>query len=290
MSEIKERYIDKGALYNHTDARLPDLRYGGHFGYAPNLSEVVSSTPYIPKDLIIRITRMPGMFDLLEDSSLWKEMLRYLVEVHPKSVTGFDATITLSTSDVPIDPSGAVIKPVNDSTIQHSDITMTYPMDFVGEPIVKFWTEFIRLGIWDPILNRPLISTIVDEVPNDWTLDMYSWDIIAWEPDVHFKKCAKAWEVYGMHVLGSGPIQGSKDPLNPKSVNELSYQCTGVDESNEGTRKIAQKIMDEMSILKANPYNTKSQITDDQLEEVINGKGGYFDTLKSVKDRQLPDA
>jgi len=279
MAKIADRYLEKHKAYNNSDVRIPDLRHGGQFGYAPNLSEVISTTPF---------TRYPGMFNILPDGDIWKKTLKFLIEVHPKSVTGFNATITLTTASVPIDPSGAEMTPVNDATIEHSKITYTYPMDFVGEPIKAYMREFIRLGIWDPILNRPLISTLgLDNVPDDWTLDMYSWDIIAIEPDVHFRHAVKAWEMFGCHFLTSGPIVGSKDPLNAKNVDELSFESTGTDESNYGTRAVAQKIMNEIKITDANPYNVKSALTDEQLDEIKAGRGGYFSTVQSVKDRQI---
>lgn len=288
MSKISDRYIVPGKAYNHTDVRMPDLRYGAQFGYAPNLSEVISTTPNIPRDMVINITRYPGMFDLFTDGEIWKETLKYMIEVHPKSITGFDATIVLGTSDVQISPSGATIRPVNDATIQHSKLQMTYPMDFSNEPIVSFWKEFIRIGIRDPILKRPLISTLgLDNIPDDWTLDMYSWDMIGYEPNVHFKKVSKAWEVYGVHPLGSGPITGSKDQLNARSVNELTYELTGVDESNIGTRVAAQAIIDKIDLAKANPYTVRSDLTEADIGLVTDGKAGFFKTLEDVKKNQL---
>jgi len=290
MSKISDRYLEPGKAYNHTEMRMPDVRHGGMFGYAPNLSEIISTTPNIPRDMIVLITRYPGMFDLIEDGPIWKEALKYMVEVHPKAITGFDATITLGTSDVQISPSGATIRPVNDATISHSKLNMIYPMDFQNEPIVTFWKEFIRMGIRDPILKRPLISTMdIKRLPDDWTLDMYSWDLIGFEPNVHFTKVVKAWEVYGVHPLGSGPITGSKDPLNPRSIEDLTYELTGVDESDIGTRVAAQAILDKINITKANPYTVKSQLTDTEIGAIAESKEGYFRTLQDVKDNQLTD-
>lgn len=290
MSRISDRYIEPGKAYNTTDVRMPDLRHGGQFGYAPNLSEVISTTPNIPRDMVINITRYPGMFDLFTDGEIWKETLKYMIEVHPKAITGFDATVTLGTSDVQISPSGATIRPVNDALIEHSKLSMVYPMDFSNEPIVTFWKEFIRIGIRDPILKRPLISTMgLSNIPDDWTLDMYSWDMIAYEPCIHFKKVTKAWEVYGCHVLGSGPITGSKDPLNPRSVDELTYELTGVDESDIGTRTAAQAILDKINLTSANPYTVKSALTEADIGLITDSKSGYFKTLSDVKANQIEE-
>lgn len=289
MSTIEQRYLKPGRAYNDGKSRLPDLRFGGQFGYAANLSELVSTTPYIAKDIIVNITRYPGMYDLMPDGDLRKETLKQLVEVHTESITGFDRTITLGTSDVVISASGAKIRPVNESRINHSDLTLNYAMDFQGEPIKAFWSEFIRIGIWDPYLQRPAISTLEleEDLPGDWTLDMYTWDMVCYEPDVHFKYAHKAWEIWGCHPLTGGDDKGAKDPLNAKSVDKMAFPITGIDISNNGTKQIAQAIMDKVKIVGANPYNLKSPLTEEQIKEVVDGKGGYFSTLENVKAGQI---
>jgi hypothetical protein len=287
MANISTKYIEPGKAYNNLDMRIPDLRHGSQFGYSPDPKAILSNTPEVRRDLVVHVTRFPGAFDLIPDGDLWRRTLQSLIETKPKSVTGFDATVTLETGNSEVDRTGNAIKPITGGSIQHTELQVTYSHDYVGSPIVRFWSEFLRMFAYDVNTGMPGISTMDVELPDDWTLDMYTFDIIAYEPNIHFRKVLRSWEVYGCHNTASGTIQGGNDPLGGKSVEELSYTFTGVDVFNDGTIKAAQAILDKADLKGANPYSQKSGLTDEQISRITEGGNGYFSTIDRVRDNQI---
>lgn len=275
--------------YNSSGLPILDLRFGGQWGYAPNLSEIENATAYVPHDLSIVVVRHPRMFDYLLKPEIWIDGLRSLISTHAYSIEGFNHSLTLTTSDYEVGAGGEMMKAPVDAKRTPTELTFNF-RELEGQPISRFLEAWIRIGIWDPDTNHPMITTMElgKALPDTWLLSEYSMTILAFEPDTHFKNVQRSWVVTGCFPLSSGEVTGARSPAQAKSLREMSIQFSGIAESNEGTRLWAQTILEKLNVKGATPYNTKSFLTDTDVTYVENGKAGYFDSVKYHRDNQVP--
>ena len=158
-SYATNKFMKPQEAYNNTGASVLNIRYGGQWGYAPNLREIESSTSYVTRDLTVLLVRPPKMFSLFNgsDPKKWTEGLRSLVETHAYSITGFNSTLTLETSAYDVGAGGEQMKAVVDAKRTPTDLTFNF-RELDGQPISRFLESWIRIGIWDPDTNHPLIA------------------------------------------------------------------------------------------------------------------------------------
>lgn len=288
----------KGKVYAGQTPTL-DLSKGGQFGYKPNYREWLNNQAYVRRNARVILLSAPKMFYNLTSPEKWIGALKALLEVHPKSVTGFDFGLTLNTATHEVGAGGQLQhEPVK--TVRADSSPSFIYQSKVGRPEQRLFDTWIRMILdpnttyssalyWNDIGGSSRTSV------NDGTFfaDQYAATILVFEPNQSFSKVEKACIVHNFFPLTTGPVIMESNPVDDLQLEELQINFSGIVDPCDGAVYLAQQILDEIrtNVLGANPCTTKvSSVegkTRDALVASTDSSVGYKYQVDKTKTNQL---
>jgi hypothetical protein len=249
-----------------------DLANGGQFGYAPKLTEWVSNQAYVRRNLICILLEAPRFFQSMPEPQIWVESLKSLVELHCRTIEGFNAGITVETDNHPVGGAGELQDEYVDVKRARTEPSFTF-VEKYGLPIQTFIYNWITYGMMDPDTKYALISTLNNEGPDDLLADWYSMTCAFIEPDPTHKKVVKSYVTTNMFPKGTGEIMSKRDLTAGSEILTLTIDFTGITQVGIGTNTFCQRLLDEINLTNANPYLRPSfiQKLDSNIDANTNG-------------------
>lgn len=229
-----------------------DLAYGGQNGFAPNLTEWVSQTHYVRRNIHCILLEAPRGFQYLPEPAFWITALKNMVEVHARTIEGLNAGIEVESTQVAVSGAGEQFEDTSNVTRTRSDVTFGFT-DLYGRPMQTFLENWILYLMGDPNNKIPMINTLTTVRPNELLADMASATMLFIEPDPTHSKVAKSWLGTNMRPRGTGAIEGRKDLTAAGDLSELSVGFTGVYQYGIGVDLFAQAILNSLNLNNANP-------------------------------------
>jgi hypothetical protein len=286
MSRVTDAILNQKAFGRGSNQPMLDATFGGQQGYAPNLAEWTSNAAYVRKNLICVLLEAPRFFQQMPESQKWIDTLKSLVELHPRSIEGLNAGLTLEFDEHPIGGGGEVQQEVTDSKRARSEPVFTF-VEKYGMPIQTFLYQWITYGIMDPDTKFALANTLTGDKPEDMLPDQYTASMLFMEPDPQHKRVVKSWVVTNMMPFGTGDIVGKRELTAAGEINTLSVQFTGIAQFNLGTNIFAQSILDSINMNNANPYLRPSFIQGVDAKVGASSKG-YASEVASLGAGAVP--
>lgn len=259
-----------------------DLKYGGQFGWSPDLTQWVSNQAYVRRNLVCILLEAPGFFQYMTNPNKWVESLKALVELHPKTIDGLKGGLEVETEEHAVGGAGEMQEEVVNVKRERSSVTFTFTEKY-GMPIQTFLYNWITYGIMDPDTKYALVSTVGSNVPTDMLADMYSMTCLFFEPDPTHKKVIKSWITTNMFPKGTGEIEGKRDLASGTELSELSIEFGGISQFNLGTNVMAQKILDSINLTNANPY-LRPAFVQNPSSLVSSATDGYADGINNLSN------
>lgn len=236
--------------------QMVDLENNGMFGFAPDLTNYVTNTGYVKKNVICLLVEAPKAFSLLPNSDKWIGILRSLVELHAMSIEGLNATLEVEFSETPVGGSGQMQEDPINVTEARSNVTFRFAEKY-GMPVQQFFRGWITNLIADPNSKVPNIVTLLDK-PTDLLADQISATMIFIEPDPTMTKVLKSWLICNMMPKTSGENTARKDPTQASEQVTYDIPMTGVAQYGAGVDVFAQSLLDSISLTGANPQNRQA--------------------------------
>lgn len=295
MSRIKNAIIS-GAYSANADNPLLDIGRGGQQGWAPNLTEWVSNQAYVRRNLICILVEAPKMFDHMPDKAKWVQSLKSLVELHARSIEGFNAGLTVELDEHPVGGAGEMQQEVIDVKRTRSEPVFAF-VEKYGRPIQTFLDYWIRYGLMDPDTKYALIGT-VNGAPSDILADWYSMTCLFIEPDPTHKKVIQSWLTTNMFPKSNGEIVGKRDLTAASEVLNLSVEFTGLTQYGIGVNQFAQKVLTSINITHSDPFFRPAFVSSQDLvnsfsnppgvsSDVDTATYGYKQEAKMVGDQAV---
>jgi len=250
MSRLSDAILLNG--YARGRAPMLDPTYGGQNGFAPNLTEWVSQTHYVRRNIHCILLEAPRGFQYLPQPEFWVHALKNMVEVHARTIEGLNAGLEVENSSVAVSGSLEVFEDTTNVNRTRSQVTFGFT-DLYGRPMQNFLHNWITYLMGDPDNKIPMINTILGTRPEDMLADISSATMLFVEPDPTHSKVSKAWLGTNMRPTTTGPIEGRKDLQAAGDLSELSIQFTGVYQSGVGVDLFAQAILNSLNLNNANP-------------------------------------
>lgn len=250
MSRLADAILQGG--YSRGKSNMLDLSYGGQNGFAPNLTEWVSQTHYVRRNVHCILLEAPRGFQYLPEPAFWISALKNMVEVHARTITGLNAGLDVSYSEVAVSGGGELFEDVTDVKRERSNVTFGFT-DLYGRPMQTFIQNWILYLLGDPENKIPMINTLTTVRPSDMLADMSSATMLFIEPDPTHSKVAKSWIGTNMRPRLTGEIAGRKDLTAAGDLSELDIGFTGVYQSGIGVDMFAQAILNSLNMNNANP-------------------------------------
>lgn len=250
MSRLADAILQ--GSYSRGKETMLDLSYGGQNGYAPNLTEWVSQTHYVRRNIHCILLEAPRGFQYLPEPAFWISALKNMVEIHARTIEGLNAGLEVESTQVAVSGGGEQFEDTSNITRTRSDVTFGFT-DLYGRPMQTFLQNWILYLMGDPDNKIPMINTLLTTRPADMLADMSSATMLFIEPDPTHSKVAKSWLGTNMRPRGTGAIEGRKDLTAAGDLSELSIGFTGVYQSGIGVDLFSQAILNSLNLNNANP-------------------------------------
>jgi hypothetical protein len=282
MSRLSDAILQGGYSRGLMSPML-DATYGGQNGYAPDLTEWVSQTHYVRKNLHCFLLEAPRGFDYLPEPQYWIRALKNMVEVHAKTIEGLNAGLSATFGETAVSGGGEIFEDTTNVTRERSNVTFGFT-DLYGRPMQTFLQNWILYLMGDPDNKVPLINTLTTGRPYTMLADISSATMLFVEPDATHTKVAKAWLGTNMRPRDNGKVEGKRDLTSPGDLSELSVGFTGVYQSGIGVDTFAQAILNSLNMNNANPNLRPAFARGIQAEVYATGRGlaGNMNDLAST--------
>ena len=284
MARLTEAILGQKAFGGHANQPMLDLTYGGQHGWAPNLTEWVSNQAYVRRNLVCVLLEAPRFFTLMPDPAKWVSTLKSLLELHCRSIEGFNAALTVDTDEHPVGGAGEMQQEVINVTRARTEPSFTF-VEKYGRPIQTFIQHWIQYALMDPETKYALVGTL-ERKPEDLLADWFSCSALFFEPDPTHRKVVQAWVTTNMFPKETGEIVGKRDLTSASEILNLTIPFTGISQYGLGVNLFAQKILDGININNANPYTRKSFI-EAVSSDVAAAAEGYMKNAEDVGANQV---
>ena len=223
---------------------------GAQLGNDSDFKNVAHSTPYVQQPPRVVVTRPPGWMLIHREKDRLITILVELIERQAKSWTGFTANTDISTHQVAVGWDNQMMTiPLNR---QRQAITPTMTTDAkTGAADIKFWKYYLDTAISHPNLNGPNFAEL-ESVPDAWTVDMFTFDVLVYEPSNTGKSIV--WSMACAGLWPSTDIETTMDRIiaDPRKGQEYSISFPAI--YQEGPKVDAAALVLE-SALKSNSIN-----------------------------------
>jgi hypothetical protein len=242
MARLTEALLAQKAFGANANQPMLDLSYGGQHGWAPNLKEWISNQAYVRRNLVPILLEAPKFFTLMPDPDKWVSTLKSLVELHARSIEGFNAGLTVDTDTHPVGGANEMQDEVINVTRQRTEPSFTF-IEKYGRPIQTFIQHWIQYALMDPETKYALVGTLENK-PDDMLADWFSMSCLFFEPDPTHRKVVQAWVTTNMYPKETGEVIGKRDLTSASEVLTLTIPFTGISQYGLGVNLFAQKILD----------------------------------------------
>jgi len=284
MSRVTESILSGQAYADNTRGPMLDLSYGGQNGWMPNLKEWVSNQAYVQGNVIPFLIEPPKFFQYMPNPDKMVQILKALIETHTVSIEGLNAALTAEFAEHAVGGSGEMQKEVTDVKRTRTEVVHTFQEKY-GRPIQRFLEYYMHYAMMDPDTKHPNIFTL-ENAPDDWLADQYTFTVMYVEPDVTLKKPVKAWLVTNMMPDTTGDITGKRNLTEAKSVLDLSVNFGGIALSNWGVLQTAQSILDKVNFVNSNPYSRPAFVSEIQ-SDVEAATTGFTDDVNAASQEAV---
>lgn len=285
MARITNAILGQKGFARNSQQAMVDLTYGGQHGYAPNLVEWVNNQAYIRHNLMCILLEAPRFFQLMPESDKWVQTLKSLVELHARTIEGFNGHLKVDTDEHPVGGAGEMQEEPVNVTRERSTPEFTF-VEKYGNPIQTFLYNWITYGIMDPDTKFALAGTLTGERPDDMLADWYSMTCLFIEPDKSQRKVVKSWVTTNMFPKATGEIIGKRDLTAASELTTLTVEFSGISQFNLGTNVFAQNILDSINYANANPY-LRPSFVQGVSSDVLASTEGHREGIDTLSTRAL---
>jgi hypothetical protein len=232
-----------------------DLGNEGSHGHSPDLRHWLSSQMYVQRPLVCVLLDPPKFIEYMPHKDKWYRAIKNLVETHPQSVEGFNASLKPEFDEAAFGGAGEMFQVVTDMKRARTEPVFTY-REREGRPIQNLIGLWMQYGMMDPeskfALIRTIIGSDIDEL-TDYLNDWSTMTCMFYEPDVTNTRPDKCWITTNMQPMEQGEVTGKRDLTAAGETLTLSIPFTGISMYNSATLAYAQKYMDDLAVSIANP-------------------------------------
>ena len=291
MSRVVDAMLGQLAFGNGANQPMLDPTWGGQGGFAPVIKERISNQAYMRRNLIPILLEAPRFFQLMPNPEKWVQVLRAMVELHPKTWDGFQGGLTAEFEENPVGGGGEVQHELTDVKRAQS-VPVLGLVEKYGMPFQTMLYHWMTYGMMDPDAKVALINTLDGERPDDMLADWFTMTMAFIEPCPQHRTAVKTWICTNMMPKSTGDILGKLDRSSASEMNQLSIEWTALSVFNLGSNVVGQLLMDQINMTGANPYMREAwiQAISEEVSATVKGYRENIETLGSSVVAQMSAA
>ena len=209
-----------------------------------------------------------------------------MMEVHPRSIEGLTATLTVDTDNTPVGGGGEIQEEITNVTRAPSTPSFTFN-DKYGSPISTFLDNWITYGMMDPNTKVANAGTLSGDRPTDMLPDWYSATGIFIEPDPLHRKVVRSWLCTNMFPKSNGEITGSRDLTSAMQMSNFTVEFAAISQYGLGVNVLAQQLLDKININNANQNLRSAFVTGESADVAAVSNMGYKSSAERVASQAV---
>lgn len=235
--------LDAAHSLNEGSANMMDISVGGQNGFKRDADNYAQQTIYAQSKLIPVLITAPGAFRYMPDGEHRTAMLRALIEVLPKSITGLSSSLETTVQETPVNASGEVMQTITKVTRTRSEPVHLYD-ELKNKPITAFFKEWLQELFQDEETGHPAIiskTMYIDAGSPALTVDMKTATVLYYEPNEERTDIVSAylvanWGPQGVEDTAQRVIDGENE------VKEVEITATALTVCNTKAVKAMAKL------------------------------------------------
>ena len=271
---VQERFLNGRAAQLGLQNKALDPTYGGQLGYGPDLRYWVNNANQKQMNGIPILIEAPRAFQQMNNPEKRVEILRAMIELHPRSIEGFDATMNVDTDGTPVSGDGQQQQEFVNVTRAVSAPTITWDEKY-GRPIGLTLEDWVSQLMADPATKVANIMTLDGPRPTDMLPDNYSMTMLFIEPDPTMRFVIKAFLSTNMFPIGKiADYSARRDITQSMNLVQYNQQFSALTQVGAGVNQLAQSVLEGININNANP-NMRRAFIEEISKDVMAAANGY---------------
>ena len=271
---VQERFLAGKAATRGMNNPILDPTYGGQMGFGPDLRYWVNNANQKQQNLIPILIEAPRGFQYLNNPEKRVEILRAMVEIHPRSIEGLDASMNVQVDGTPVSGDGQQQQEFVNVTREVSQPTFVWDEKY-GRPFGLTLEDWVSQTMADPATKVANVVTIDGNRPTDMLPDQYAMTMLFIEPDPTMRSVIKAFLCTNMFPQGKiADYTARRDITQPFTLVQYSQQFTALTQVGAGVNQIAQTVLEGININNANP-NLRAAFIQEISKDVLAASNGF---------------
>ncbi len=282
---LKEAFKEKDVLGR--DHLALNAKFGSQQGYMPSLGakmedgktyeEWLNDAAFVSVDVIPFVLSTPKYFDFFDNPKDWTDLFISIFELHPETIDGLDATLTVETDQHNVGRGGQTFKEV--TGVKRPETSVKYTLrEKRGKPINRFLDIYIRYCIQDHELGKPLVTLMPKFKKGLHTPDMYSFSTLFVEPDITHNNVIEAYLVLNQFPTTAGTVTSKRDLSTGGEMVVYDIETGGIMVYNESIRKLGQHFLDSLTVTSVNPDTVVSALNPEDLQATVKDSKFKFNS------------
>ena len=286
MANFAKNLLHDQSYLKGTKSYAVDASKGGQFGFMIDIGNYINNTPYVGHDVIPVLMQYPKAYDLFDKDTrdTLVRMLKSLIEVNAKSITGLRSTLATEWMSVEVGGAGEIQQEISNVTRERSAPSYTWH-EVDGCAIGRFWEWNIEMLGMDANSKYP---NIIAEGFNITTLlaDMTRFVTLYIEPDRTGQYAVDAYLCANMFPQSAGDRESLRELTSAKQGRDITIEFTALTQRGYGVIALAQKFLDAINYTGANPQYQPAAV--DVVDQNIQAmKSGYTDQVHRLGSQAI---
>jgi len=285
MSRIyADTIMDQAAYAVTSNAAMVNLEHGAQMGPTVDFRNFVSNAAYVKRNIVPFLIEAPRGFQDLDRSDLYVGALKALVELHPISIEGLAAGVTVAVTETAVGGAGEMQQDPTNVTRARTEPSFMWKEKY-GSPIQKFLESWITNLIMDPNTKMPRV--IASGVrPSDLLPDYYGMTMLFVEPDPSGTRVVRAWLCVNMFPLDGIEVTGRRNITEDMQEQEYTVRFSSMAQVGEGVDNFAQQMLNSLTFTGLNA-NTQQAFVQGIDPNVLSADVGWASMLGNLAVDQV---
>lgn len=273
-TNVQDRFLGGKAASLGLRNPVVDPTIGGQMGFGPDLRYYTNNANQKQQNLIPILIEAPRAFQYLNDPEKRVAILRAMVEIHPRSIEGLDASMNVQVDGTPVSGDGQQQQEFVNVTREVSQPTFVWDEKY-GRPFGLTLEDWVSQCMADPATKIANVVTLAGDRPTDMLPDQYAMTMLFIEPDPTMRSVIKAFLCTNMFPQGKvADYTGRRDITQAFQLVQYSQQFTALTQTGPGVNLIAQSVLEGINVTNANP-NLRAAFIQEISKDVMATQTGF---------------
>lgn len=251
------------SLNRGANSQAQDLKVGGQSGLLPDFAHWANAGKLVKPRLIAVLLRAPGGMKLQANGTDRIAFLKAMVELHAKSITGLNRSMTAEFVETVVSNAGEMMENVSKTSRERSVPSFVWD-ELDGKPITRMIEDWMIDLMMDPETGHPRVITYDEYTKAENPVlspDFKSMTVLFIEPTATLDGVLSAYLITNMMPKGFTE-EASRVIGEALEAMEQTVEFTGITQTGEVPRQMALDYLDSLNKNGLSPQSLTGFLSD----------------------------